>query len=113
MILHNPFFRAAKSSNDAPGDLFSDDRLKSVKRVPNQRVGVKLFQPGVACITYGPAYIRRLFRLAECTGLKCLIGTDQESTLGIAAQLSVAVTVPDLDFSGIRGSLILSRFLTG
>jgi muconate cycloisomerase len=52
----------------------------------------------VACITYGPTYIRRLFSLAECTGLKCLIGTDQESTLGIAAQLSVAVTVPDLEY---------------
>jgi len=60
----------------------------------------------VACITYGPTYIRRLFSLAECTGLKCLIGTDQESTLGSAAQLSVAVTVPDLDplhhFAGQR-----------
>ena len=52
----------------------------------------------LACITCGPTYIRRLFALAECAGLKCLIGTDQESTLGIAAQLSVAVSVPNLDF---------------
>ena len=51
----------------------------------------------LACITYGPTYIRRLFALAECAGLKCLIGTDQESTLGIAAQLSVGVSVPNLD----------------
>ena len=52
----------------------------------------------LACITYGPTYIRRLIDLAECTGLKYLIGTDQESTLGIAAQLSVAVTAPNLDY---------------
>jgi galactarate dehydratase (D-threo-forming) len=52
----------------------------------------------VACITYGPTYIRRLIDLAECTGLKYLIGTDQESTLGIAAQLSVAATAPNLAY---------------
>jgi len=51
----------------------------------------------LACVTNGPTYLRRLFCLAEGMGIKCLIGTDQESTLGIAAQLSVGVTVPHLD----------------
>ena len=30
-------------------------------------------------------------------GIKCLIGTDQESTLGIAGQLHVGASVPNLD----------------
>ena len=51
----------------------------------------------LACITCGPTYIRRLFALAECAGLKCLIGTDQESTLGTAAQVHVGVAMPNLD----------------
>ena len=51
----------------------------------------------LACITNGPTYLRRLFAFAEAAGIKCLIGTDQESTLGIAAQLLVGCTVPNLD----------------
>jgi muconate cycloisomerase len=51
----------------------------------------------VACVSGGPTYIRRLFALAEAAGLKCFIGTDQESTLGTAAQVHVGVAVPNLD----------------
>ena len=50
----------------------------------------------VACVSRGPTYIRRLIALAESAGLRCLIGTDQESTLGTSAQVTVAVTMPDL-----------------
>ncbi|MBQ42532.1 MAG: hypothetical protein CME15_08745 [Gemmatimonadetes bacterium] len=50
----------------------------------------------VACVSRGPTYIRRLIALAEAAGLRCLIGTDQESTLGTSAQVTVAVTMPDL-----------------
>ena len=51
----------------------------------------------VACVSGGPTHIRRLFALAEAAGIKCLIGTDQESTLGTAAQIHVGVAMPNLD----------------
>lgn len=51
----------------------------------------------VACVSGGPTHIRRMFALAEAAGLKCLIGTDQESTLGTAAQVHVGVAMPNLD----------------
>ena len=51
----------------------------------------------LCCINCGPTYIRRLYALAESAGIKCLIGTDQESTLGIAGQLHLAASVPNLD----------------
>lgn len=51
----------------------------------------------LACVSGGPTNIRRIFALAEAAGIKCLIGTDQESTLGTSAQVSVGVTVPNLD----------------
>ena len=50
----------------------------------------------VACVAGGPTHIRRLFALAESAVLRSLIGTDQESTLGTAAQISVAVSMPNL-----------------
>jgi L-alanine-DL-glutamate epimerase-like enolase superfamily enzyme len=50
----------------------------------------------VACIASGPTYIRRLFALAESAGFRCLIGTDQESTLGVSAQISMGVAMPNL-----------------
>ena len=50
----------------------------------------------VACVSGGPTHIRRLFALAEAAGLRCLIGTDQESTLGTAAQVHVGVSMPNL-----------------
>ncbi len=48
-------------------------------------------------VSRGPTYIRRIYAVAESAGIKCLIGTDQESTLGIAGQLHVGATVPNLD----------------
>ena len=50
----------------------------------------------VACVSGGPTHIRRLFALAEAAGLRCLIGTDQESTLGTAAQVMMGVSMPNL-----------------
>ena len=50
----------------------------------------------VACVSGGPTHIRRLFALAEAAGIRCFIGTDQESTLGTAAQIHVAVAMPNL-----------------
>ena len=50
----------------------------------------------VACVAGGPTHIRRLFAVAEAAGLECLIGTDQESTLGTAAQIHVGVSMPNL-----------------
>lgn len=49
----------------------------------------------VACVCGGPTHIRRLFALAEAAGLRCLIGTDQESTLGTSAQVSVGIAMPN------------------
>ncbi len=51
----------------------------------------------VACVSGGPTHVRRLFALAEAAGLKCLIGTDQESDLGTAAQVHLGVAMPNLD----------------
>lgn len=49
----------------------------------------------IACISGGPTHIRRIFALAEAAGFRCLIGTDQESTLGVSAQVSVGITMPN------------------
>ncbi len=49
----------------------------------------------VACVSGGPTHIRRLFALAEAAGFRCLIGTDQESTLGVSAQVSVGIAMPN------------------
>ena len=49
----------------------------------------------VACVCGGPTHIRRLFALAEAAGFRCLIGTDQESTLGVSAQVSVGIAMPN------------------
>jgi muconate cycloisomerase len=51
----------------------------------------------VACVSGGPTHVRRLFALAEAAGLKCLIGTDQESDLGTAAQVHLGLAMPNLD----------------
>lgn len=51
----------------------------------------------VACVSGGPTHVRRLFALAEAAGLKCLIGTDQESDLGTAAQVHLGMAMPNLD----------------
>jgi muconate cycloisomerase len=51
----------------------------------------------MACVSGGPTNIRRIFALGEAAGMKCLVGTDQESTLGTSAQVTVGVSVPNLD----------------
>ncbi|MDP6776527.1 MAG: enolase C-terminal domain-like protein [Candidatus Latescibacteria bacterium] len=51
----------------------------------------------LACVIGGPTYIRRIFAMAEGAGIRCLVGTDQESTLGTSAQVQVGVSVPNLD----------------
>jgi L-alanine-DL-glutamate epimerase-like enolase superfamily enzyme len=69
----------------------------------NLEVGLESIERG-ACTAFnlcnincGPTYIRRIYALAESAGIYCLIGTDQESTLGIAGQLHVGASVPNLD----------------
>ena len=49
----------------------------------------------VTCVSGGPTHIRRIFALAEAAGFRCLIGTDQESTLGVSAQVSVGIAMPN------------------
>jgi len=49
----------------------------------------------VACVSGGPTNIRKIFALAEAAGFRCLIGTDQESTLGVSAQVSVGISMPN------------------
>ena len=51
----------------------------------------------LCCVNCGPTYIRRLYALAESASIKTIIGTDQESTLGIAGQLHLGASVPNLD----------------
>jgi len=51
----------------------------------------------VACINRVPTFVRRLIDLALSARIKWLIGTDQESTLGISAQLTMAATMPGLE----------------
>lgn len=45
----------------------------------------------------GPTYIRRIYALGEAAGIACFIGTDQESTLGVAGQLHLGASIPNLD----------------
>jgi galactarate dehydratase (D-threo-forming) len=46
----------------------------------------------VACVAYGPTNIKKILALGEGAGMKCLIGTDQESTLGMSAQVAVGIS---------------------
>ena len=50
----------------------------------------------LACVHWGPTYLRRIAAAAEAAGLRCLIGTDQESTIGTAAQVAVGLSLPNL-----------------
>ena len=54
----------------------------------------------VAQVNGGPTYCRRLMALAEAAGLDVLIGTDQEASIGTAAQAHVAASAPLLPFPG-------------
>ena len=54
----------------------------------------------LAWISWGPTYVRRMFALAEAAGLKTLLSTDQDSTVGTAGAVHLGVSVPNLDFPG-------------
>ena len=51
----------------------------------------------LAWVWYGPTYVRRMFALAEAAGLKTLLSTDQDSTIGTAGAVHLGVSVPNLD----------------
>lgn len=44
----------------------------------------------------GPTHIKRILAVGEAAGMKCLIGTDQESTLGVSAQVAVGISSPQV-----------------
>ncbi|SVC65122.1 uncharacterized protein METZ01_LOCUS317976, partial [marine metagenome] len=50
----------------------------------------------VACVSGGPTHIKRILAVGEAAGMKCLIGTDQESTLGVSAQVAVGISSPQV-----------------
>ena len=50
----------------------------------------------VACVSGGPTHVKRILAVGEAAGLPCLIGTDQESTLGMSAQIAVGITSPQV-----------------
>lgn len=50
----------------------------------------------VACVAGGPTHIKRILAVGEAAGFKCLIGTDQESTLGVSAQVAVGISSPQV-----------------
>ena len=50
----------------------------------------------VACVAGGPTHIKRILAVGEAAGMKCLIGTDQESTLGVSAQVAVGISSPQI-----------------
>ena len=50
----------------------------------------------VACVSGGPTHIKRILAYGEGAGMKCLIGTDQESTLGVSAQVAVGISSPQV-----------------
>ena len=50
----------------------------------------------VACVCGGPTHVKRILAVGESADLPCLIGTDQESTLGMSAQVAVGITSPQV-----------------
>lgn len=50
----------------------------------------------VACVSGGPTHVKRILAVGEAAALPCLIGTDQESTLGMSAQIAVGITSPQV-----------------
>ncbi|MGX1771618.1 o-succinylbenzoate synthase [Nocardia brasiliensis] len=54
--------------------------------------------------------VRRALRVAEAAGLPCVISSALETSVGLAAQLALAGTLPELDFACGLGTLSL---LTG
>ncbi len=54
----------------------------------------------IATSTAGITYARHYVSLAKAADMDLLIGTDQEASIGIAAQLHFAVSLPSLDYPG-------------
>ena len=50
----------------------------------------------LACVSGGPTHIKRILAVGEAAGMPCLIGTDQESTLGVSAQVAVGIASPQV-----------------
>lgn len=50
----------------------------------------------VACVSGGPSNIKKILAFGEGSGVKCLIGTDQESSLGVSAQVAVGISSPQI-----------------
>ena len=78
---------------DLPVSLHIGDQTRGYEAI--ERGSCTVFN--LACVFGGPTNIRKLFSLAEAAGIKCLIGTDQESTLGTSAQVQLGVSMPNLD----------------
>jgi L-alanine-DL-glutamate epimerase-like enolase superfamily enzyme len=100
---HDPYhFEQPSNSLRVSAEFTKRMDLPVSRHIHNLEVGYQAAEMGactifnVACVSGGPTYIRRLFALAESAGLRCLIGTDQESTLGTAAQVHVGVSMPNL-----------------
>ncbi|WP_433681526.1 o-succinylbenzoate synthase [Nocardia sp. CA-119907] len=51
--------------------------------------------------------VRRALRVAEAAGLPCVVSSALETSIGLAAQLALAATLPDLEFACGLGTLSL------
>jgi O-succinylbenzoate synthase len=51
--------------------------------------------------------VRRALQVAEAAGLPCIVSSALETSVGLAAQLALAGTLPDLDFACGLGTLSL------
>jgi len=101
---HEPFhFEAPSKDMRQSAEFTRRQDLPTTWHIHDLKTALQAIETGacnafnLACVSGGPTHIRRIFAVAESAGVKCLIGTDQESTLGVSAQVSVGVTVPNLD----------------
>ena len=51
--------------------------------------------------------VRRALRVAEASGLPCVVSSALETSVGLAAQLALAGALPDLDFACGLGTVSL------
>jgi o-succinylbenzoate synthase len=51
--------------------------------------------------------VRRALRVAEASGLPCVVSSALETSVGLAAQLALAAALPDLDFACGLGTVAL------
>ena len=65
----------------------------------------------IAVLTVGPlGGVRRALRVAEATGLPCVVAGEMESSIGIAGGLALAGVLPDVGFASELGG---ARLLVG